>query len=247
MGKRVLFVPFHKQDDDAIDRPGNEYGFKNANWARSQAAKKATIQEANEGDFHDLFVVTYERRFSGFLTGLGADDQIYIRGHGLPDFAGVFDLQTKNEQGVEMKQFGSKNLMNRDLKFALTNFGHEVKPYFSLSAKEVVRRLQISGLRKGFAGKIKCYNCHSADNPESFAYALADELTAAGYTRCGVYGYVGALSSEGSREHTPDSANRGAKGMHKASLVKSGGGASERLGTGSDRASNRRVEIRAAS
>jgi hypothetical protein len=45
-----------------------------------------------------------------------------------------------------------------------------------LGAEEVAKRLIASGLQTSFAGKIKCYNCHSAEQGinEPFAQALAD-------------------------------------------------------------------------
>lgn len=84
---------------------------------------------------------------------------------------------------------------------------------------EVVRRLIKSGLKKNFSGKIKCYNCHSAETisvegnlwPQvmetggmPFAQLVADELYAQGYKKCTFYGYVGAVDSvtkDGSQGH----------------------------------------------
>ena len=74
----------------------------------------------------------------------------------------------------------------------------------------VVDRLIKSGLPKSFVGKIKCYNCHSAEtigvegsvnsrvtetNGMPFAQLIADEMFARGYKKCTFYGYVGSLDS----------------------------------------------------
>ncbi|MFC6486413.1 hypothetical protein [Nitratireductor sp. GCM10026969] len=76
----------------------------------------------------------------------------------------------------------------------------------------VADRLIESGLKKTFSGKIKCYNCHSAESgdpatdPEClgppFARLVADELFSRGYKHCTFYGYLGRIDSfvkDGSR------------------------------------------------
>src|SRR5690606_3169168 len=51
-----------------------------------------------------------------------------------------------------------------------------------LEPEEVAARLQQSGLKTTFKGKIKCYNCHSAEAGEfSFAQKLADAMWALKY------------------------------------------------------------------
>ena len=71
---------------------------------------------------------------------------------------------------------------------------------------DVVDRLVTSGLKKAFAGDIKCYNCHSAetgvpgsdsqiDDGTPFAQYVADELYARGYKSCRVFGYTDAIDS----------------------------------------------------
>lgn len=75
---------------------------------------------------------------------------------------------------------------------------------------EVVNRLIKSGLKKTFTGKIKCYNCHSAETIDPagnlwaavtetggmpFAQLVADEMYARGYRACTFYGYVGSIDS----------------------------------------------------
>lgn len=72
---------------------------------------------------------------------------------------------------------------------------------------EVVDRLIDSGLHKSFAGQIKCYNCHSAENgdpssndPEGiggipFAQRVADELYIRGFRHCRIFGYFGSIDS----------------------------------------------------
>jgi hypothetical protein len=72
------------------------------------------------------------------------------------------------------------------------------KGNWSLAAKEVAKRLIESGLQPSFAGKIKCYNCHSADSGigESFAQAFSDYMYySEGYRSCEYWGYYGALDS----------------------------------------------------
>jgi hypothetical protein len=79
----------------------------------------------------------------------------------------------------------------------------------------VVDRLIESGLRKAYAGKIKLFNCHSAENgkpgtdPECvgppFARQVADELYSRGYKSCTFYGYFGSIDSF---------AKDGSKGKH---------------------------------
>lgn len=69
----------------------------------------------------------------------------------------------------------------------------------------VVKRLIESGLRKSYAGKIKLFNCHSAESgkpgsdPECvgppFARLVADELYRKGYKHCTFFGYVGSIDS----------------------------------------------------
>ena len=66
-------------------------------------------------------------------------------------------------------------------------------------------RLIESGLPKSFSGKIKLFNCHSAESglvgsdPECvghpFARLVADEMYQRGYRACTFYGYVGRIDS----------------------------------------------------
>lgn len=80
----------------------------------------------------------------------------------------------------------------------------------SVRYDEVVKRMIKSGLKKTFSGKIKCYNCHSAEttsmegnmdgrvietNGMPFAQLIADEFYAAGYKNCTFFGYIGSLDS----------------------------------------------------
>jgi hypothetical protein len=75
---------------------------------------------------------------------------------------------------------------------------------------DVVDRLIKSGLSKAFTGKIKCYNCHSAESIDptglisasivetggaAFAQLIADEMYHRGYRSCTFYGYEGAIDS----------------------------------------------------
>lgn len=69
----------------------------------------------------------------------------------------------------------------------------------------VADRLISSGLKKAYNGKIKLYNCHSAESgtpgsdPECvgppFARQFADEMYSRGYKNCTYYGYFGSIDS----------------------------------------------------
>ena len=110
------------------------------------------------------------------------DGQIYIRGHGEP---------------------GRPNIFSGDPKAHDT---HEI------SATILADRLIESGLQPGFAGKIKCYNCHSAERgaeESSFAQLFADVMWNKGFRSCSFWGYTGSLTSFYEK--------RGAKGLHKFS------------------------------
>jgi hypothetical protein len=94
-----------------------------------------------------------------------------------------------------------------------------------LGAEEVAKRLIASGLQTSFAGKIKCYNCHSAEQGihERFAQALADYLYSKGYKSCEFFGYYGALDSyPGANDagtKPDDSSNPGETGKSKGDLT----------------------------
>lgn len=63
---------------------------------------------------------------------------------------------------------------------------------------EVVQRLITSGLKREFSGKIKCFNCHSAESAngrDAFAQLLADEMWSRGYKYCTYHGYTDAIDS----------------------------------------------------
>ncbi len=74
-----------------------------------------------------------------------------------------------------------------------------------IDVETVVDRLIESGLKKAYSGKIKLFNCHSAESgkvgsdPEvagpPFARQVADELYSRGYKSCSFYGYVGSIDS----------------------------------------------------
>ncbi len=110
------------------------------------------------------------------------DGQIYIHGHGEP---------------------GRPNIFSGDPK------AHDVH---EISAPRLAERLIQSGLQPGFAGKIKCYNCHSAERgaeESSFAQLFADVMWDNGFRSCTFWGYTGSLTSFYE--------NRGARGLHKFS------------------------------
>jgi hypothetical protein len=74
-----------------------------------------------------------------------------------------------------------------------------------ITYKTVVDRLIESGLRRAFTGKIKLFNCHSAEsgtpgsdpecNGPPFAQQVADELYSRGFKHCTFYGYNGRIDS----------------------------------------------------
>lgn len=211
MGKkptRILFVPFRLTGK--VDVPGYQYASKNNAWIE-HVQKKAVLEDDGVYDLYQLF---YSGTMSPLLASLKTDDQVYIRGHCLPGFTGIFDHATKDEAGVDMRPSNADpNLL---IKLSPNPIGRK-DPLFSLSASEVVARLKESGLNAGFDGAIKCYNCHSGEAGEgetSFAQAVRQALNDSGITKCKVYGYKGKLSS------TYDSATG-----HKTSTA--GGRASE--------------------
>jgi len=69
----------------------------------------------------------------------------------------------------------------------------------------LVDRLVESGLPKTFTGKVKMFNCHSAEpgvpgsDPECvgppFARLVADEMYSRGYKSCTYFGYFGSIDS----------------------------------------------------
>ena len=216
MGKRILFVPFDVMHN-APGGAGHDYIGKNNSWIASYKAKQ-TARSAIQDDaaVHDIRQVYYSYAPGmSSLRGLGADDQIYIRGHCIIGYPGIFDHSNRDDRGRDT--YGQRDQLLYQL---LTADGSRVTVHKAhLRAPEVAARLRHMGLNQNFNGKIKCYNCHSAEGTPNFATALSEELAAIGYNACGVYGYAGALSSM-------------YNGAHKDS-------------TAGGRASENRVEIRA--
>jgi hypothetical protein len=200
---RVLFVPWNKlssaqlQSNDYLHpHDGYEYYKKNQDWLSYERKRQLSIkqehtaelaavrQEFNRGPgpkpiakqvrstpwFQKMMREWYEVWYMGqegpLLRSLG-DGHVYIRGHSMSG------LGTIGLPG------GSKG-----------NLKSELKP------KVVAGRLQASGLKTKFAGKVKCYNCHSAEAGEfSFAQQLANEMWALDYKSCAYFGYEGAIDS----------------------------------------------------
>lgn len=88
-----------------------------------------------------------------------------------------------------------------------------------ISYDVLVDRLIATGLRKTFSGKVKCYNCHSAEpgvvgsDPEvedgsPFARLVAEEMYSRGFKHCTYFGYFGAVDAF---------AKAGSQGTHKYS------------------------------
>ncbi|UXY55613.1 hypothetical protein [Pseudomonas tohonis] len=205
MAKRILFVPFIMPTADANIRVGNvirtgqraglDYFDKNDSWITSYKEKRS-VQD--EGTFHDIVQLWYHNRpvFSPLLRGLGEADQIYIRGHSLPDVDGIFDHCELGEGGSALSRgFNWVGDKREPLKISSVEANHNDSKHYGLKAEVVAERLISMGLQATFSGAIKCYNCHSAEGPGCFAQALVNELYDRGYRSCTVYGYLGALSS----------------------------------------------------
>jgi len=220
---RVLFVPFKQPANDAVSRPDYEYIDKNSAWRNNQRIKQGLLEDANVVGVISLF---YTGNFIPILADLGADTQIYIRGHSKPGFGGLFDHQTHDEEGKAI----TRVTVNQDLQYVLDN----PKLFFSLTAAEVAKRLVASGLRDSYQGTIRCYNCHSGESKLGFAYNFAMAMADKGFNSCRIYGYKGMLSSTGHQDNVPDHKNSAQKGLHKESVY-------EGI---PDRAKNRRVPVK---
>src|SRR5690606_9168769 len=202
---RVLFVPWKKLSEaEMADKSmrelaliNDEYVFKNEKWLAYEARRSREIKAEHSEDFDEVrkamrkgpgphpeiekvrsapwfrkmmrkwYEVWYTGAEDPLLRSLG-DGHIYIRGHSLPD-PGKIGIPVPGRCGL----------------------------VGTLESREVAKRVQESGLNpKTFKGKIKCYNCHSAEAGEySFAQLLADEMWALGYTDCTYFGYEGAIDS----------------------------------------------------
>ena len=102
----------------------------------------------------------------------GAEVTIYLRGHGS---AGLEYLSNSSKPRQEEPR---KAIVKLDT---------------------VVGGIIAEGLQPNFAGKIKCYNCHSAeDGPElnelSFAAQFASAIRTEGYNSARIFGYRGAIN-----------------------------------------------------
>ena len=194
MAQRILFVPFVKPPLIG-GRPGRAYVDKNLGWINNYSAKQMAKKAVKDGpDVHDIFECWYVPHTPNAVLGaLGPKDQLYIRGHSLAGIEGIFDHATKDEDGKAIHP----SKMDKELLIKLNedNDTGTKKLAFMLKAPDVVTRLFESGLKLGFAGTIKCYNCHSAEGEINFATAFEKALTKRGYKSCRVYGYTGALSS----------------------------------------------------
>ncbi|WP_284321298.1 hypothetical protein [Dyella acidisoli] len=195
---RVLFIPFSFAKAGG-GGPGMAYLEKNDDWIKHHKEKiginnKKAVLES--GIAYDMYQTVYSGNPIPLIAGLGRNGQIYIRGHSQIGFDYIYDLDTlKAEDGGPLSSIHCttelvEQLNPPDRRGCGRSFA------FVLTAKEVFNRLKQSGLKESFEGKIKCYNCHSAEGYPCFAEALADEFEAAGYTRCRIYGYRGALSSK---------------------------------------------------
>ena len=171
----VLFIPWRRASelDKAlvVGRKGRE--IEGINFAGEEHHSKnlqwiAMAQDNRMKNKKEFHEVWYTGRLSIVLFSM-LDGQIYIRGHGLP--------------GEPWISSGDKEDTHDKAK---------------LHANDVVSRLTASGLQTGFKGKIKCYNCHSAETSlksASFAQVFADAMWLAGYKQCTYWGYLGMLTS----------------------------------------------------
>lgn len=164
------FKPFQinllkKQDENM---PGAEHRWKNASWIEHvkqinearlkyfEEQKKLKIEQKDlaaliakarvkaEGDFFEVIYIGEKQTILENMT----DGQIYIRGHCF---------------------YGQPFISSGPFQGPATDF-NENKPGWAeailhtrLGAAEVAKRLCDSGLEPKFKGKIKCYNCHSAE------------------------------------------------------------------------------------
>jgi len=199
---RVLFVPWNKlskaqlQSNDFLHpHEGYEYYQKNQDWLNYERKRQLSIkqehmadlgavrQEFNRGPgpkplaaqvrstpwFQKMMREWYEVWYTGQEDALLrslGDGQVYVRGHSI---SGLGNIGLPGGKGTLQSQ---------------------------LEPKVVAGRLQASGLKTIFAGKVKCYNCHSAEAGKySFAQQLANEMWALDYKSCTYFGYEGAIDS----------------------------------------------------
>ena len=162
-----------------------------------------------------IFFMPYDPNHSGYLCALyeygtagGADmnklqkDLDHEKEKGNDAFAVWYKPKTKNPF---MSSFNTGHIYVR---------GHGMPGFRSIeggrggeriTVKQLVDRMIESGLPKSFTGKIKLYNCHSAEDgkpgsdPEctgpAFARQVADEMYTRGYKSCTYYGYMGRIDS----------------------------------------------------
>lgn len=193
MGIRILFVPFEKPSKvTALRPPGGVYQDKNARWMKQYAwNKRLALVEGREA--HDAFEHWYDGKVNSMIRGLGKDDQLYIRGHSSPGIDGVYDIDVDREESDSTTFNSHRDLVLKLQEASISSSGR--KNIVVLTAAQVVARLITSGLPGDFAGKVKCYNCHSAADEESFAYCMRDALRDKAFKTCKIFGYRGALSS----------------------------------------------------
>lgn len=190
MAIRVLFVPF--QYPDKFGKPGDTYKAKNAHWISMQRKIK------DDGATHSVFECWYHPSIlsNPLLARLGKDDQVYIRGHCIPGFDGIFDLDAQVDESG--KKVTAPSVPKPIIDY-LADRVFSQRLVMSLTTQQVVQRLTRSGLSPNFSGKIKCYNCHSAEKSDqdepSFAARVKAQLISLAYVNCKVYGYTGSLSS----------------------------------------------------
>jgi hypothetical protein len=196
--KRILFVPWSiasmNFSSGIKESAGAEYFEKNSRWqqaVKEREDRKFLVDSSSSIDsstIKQVIQVFYtETGHGSVLRTLGPGDAVYVRGHCLPGLDCIFSRddflrvhQTQDPVVRDAMRSGDST----------TKCGAD-----SIKADEVVRRLQRMGLPFDFAGDVKCYNCHSLEGNPSFAQRFADAMYAAGYERCTVHGYRGALDS----------------------------------------------------
>jgi hypothetical protein len=188
--KRILFVPWPLEEiKEGNKKDGWTYADKNNKWVEQHRAREAAKVENATGDApyeaKEISQVFWRAGSqSSLLSNLGPNDQVYIRGHGLPSCTFIFlDVRKKDPWSQQ-----------------------PAEPFNILQAEDVAQRLQDRGLPTSFAGTIKCYDCHSNEGgANSFAQAFANAMLRRGYDQCRFMGYQGKLDSyPGSDKDKPD-------------------------------------------
>jgi hypothetical protein len=184
----ILFVPWPLTEKGS-GKAGSDYVDKNNSWIKTQQEKKKRFLSEGNDEIREIYQVWYSGHPSGMMGSLKETDQVYIRGHSLVGIQCIFSPDNTMHFS-KTADSTVKDALNPSDSDRQRKQGADC-----LYAKDVLTRLKESGLKESFAGKLKCYNCHSYEGEPNFAQALADAMYEAGYKSCKIYGYKGALSS----------------------------------------------------